>query len=128
MKFLVNRKLATRISIITTAITFAGMLLLWFVVSSRAASMVKSNITNQMTDAVESRAAIINDYVASAEEYMTAFALGSEVRDLLKDPENPDLLKKGQKYYIKVRAYKVDSKGAKVYGKYSKTKSVTIRK
>ena len=98
MKFLVNRKLATRISIITTAITFAGMLLLWFVVSNRAASMVKSNITNQMTDAVESRAAIINDYVASAEEYMTAFALGSEVRDLLKDPENPDLLKKGQKY------------------------------
>ena len=98
MKFCVNRKLATRISIITTAITFAGMLLLWFVVSNRAASMVKSNITNQMTDAVESRAAIINDYIASAEEYMTAFALGSEVRDLLKDPENPDLLKKSQKY------------------------------
>ena len=75
MKFLVNRKLATRISIITTAIIFAGMLLLWFVVSSRVASMVKNNITNQMTDAVESRAAIINDYVASAEEYLTAFSL-----------------------------------------------------
>ena len=98
MKFLVNRKLATRISIITTAITFAGMLLLWFVVSSRVSSMVKGNITNQMTDAVESRAAIINDYVASAEEYMAAFALGSEVRDLLEDPEDPYLLKKGQKY------------------------------
>ena len=59
---------------------------------------------------------------------MTAFALGSEVRDLLKDPENPDLLKKGQKYYIKVRAYKLDSKGGKVYGKYSKAKTVIIRK
>ena len=47
MKFLVNRRLATRISIITTAITFAGMLLLWFIVSSRVASMVKNNITNQ---------------------------------------------------------------------------------
>jgi len=34
MKFLANRKLATRISIITTAIIFAGMLLLWFIVSS----------------------------------------------------------------------------------------------
>lgn len=98
MKFLVNRKLATRISIITTAITFSGMLLLWFIVSSRIASMVKSNITNQMVDAVESRASIINDYVASAEEYMTAFALGSEVRDLLADPEDPVLLQKGQKY------------------------------
>lgn len=48
--------------------------------------MVESNITNQMIDAVESRASIINDYVASAEEYMTAFALGNEVHDLLATP------------------------------------------
>lgn len=74
------------------------MLLLWFIVSGRISSTVKDNITNQMTDAVESRAAIINDYVSSAEEYMMAFALGSEVRQLLEDPQNPDLLKKGQKY------------------------------
>lgn len=98
MKFLENRRLATRISIITTVITLAGMLLLWRTVSENAASMVSSDITNQMTDAVESRAAIINDYVTSAEEYMTAFALGSEVRELLADPKNPDLVKKVQKY------------------------------
>ncbi len=98
MKFLSNRKLATRISIITTIITFAGMLLLWIIVSNRVASMVENNITNQMIDAVESRASIINDYVTSAEEYMTAFALGSEVQNLLKDPDNPALLRAGQKY------------------------------
>lgn len=98
MKFLVNQKLATRISIITTVITFTGMLLLWLIVSGRIASMVKNNITNQMIDAVESRAAIINDYVASAEEYMAAFALGSEVRELLTDPEDPALLQKAQQY------------------------------
>lgn len=95
MKFLANRKLATRIGIITTALIFAGMLLLWYTVSNRISSMVEGNITNQMIDAVESRAAIINDYVSSAEEYMTAFALGSEVRDLLKDPENDALLQQG---------------------------------
>lgn len=98
MKFLVNQKLATRISIITTVITLAGMLLLWLTISSNAASTVKKDITNQMTDAVESRASIINDYVASAEEYMTAFALGSEVHELLEDPENPELLSRAQKY------------------------------
>lgn len=98
MKFLINQKLATRIGIITTAITLAGVLLLWIIVSTNAAATVKSDITNQMTDAVESRAAIINDYVSSAEEYMTAFALGSEVQELLKDPQNPDLIKKAQKY------------------------------
>lgn len=98
MKFLVNRKLATRISIITTVITLAGMVLLWFIVSGRMASMVESNITNQMIDAVESRASIINDYVASAEEYMAAFALGSEVRDVLQAPTDIDALQKAQKY------------------------------
>ncbi len=98
MKFLVNRKLAVRISIITTVITFWGMLLLWFIVSNRVSIMVEGNITNQMVDAVESRASIINDYVTSAEEYMMAFALGSEVSDLLVDPENPVLLQKGQQY------------------------------
>ena len=98
MKFLVNRKLATRIGIITTVITLAGMLLLWRTVSDRVSEIVKNDITNQMTDAVESRAAIINDYVASAEEYMTAFALGKEVHDLLMDPEGQELLASVRKY------------------------------
>ncbi len=98
MKFLANRKLATRIGIITTAITFTGMILLWFIVSSRISSMVENNATNQMIDAVESRAAIINDYVSSAEEYMSAFALSSEVRNLLMNPEDPALLQEAQRY------------------------------
>ena len=98
MKFLVNKRLATRIGAITTAITVVGMLLLWIIVSTNAAAMVKSDITNQMTDAVEARASIINEYVRSAEEYMTAFALSSEVHDLLLDPENPALLAKAQQY------------------------------
>lgn len=37
-------------------------------------------------------------------------------------------LKKGKTYYIKVRAYKLDSAGKKVYGKYSKVKKVTVTK
>lgn len=98
MKYLINQKLATRIGIITTAITFAGMLLLWFVVSGRVAAMVKNDITNQMIDVVESRASIINNYVTAAEEYVAAFALGSEVRELLEDPENPTLLQRAQQY------------------------------
>lgn len=98
MRFIENKKLATRIGVITTAITLIGMTLLWLVVSTNAASMVKKDITNQMTDAVESRASIINEYVLSAEEYMKAFALGVEVRDLLLNPDDPELLARAQKY------------------------------
>lgn len=96
-EILMNQKIATRIGIITTAITLAGMLL-WLIVSGSAVSTVKNDITNQMTDAVESRASIINDYVTSAEEYVTAFALGREVHDLLADPDNPEILEEVQRY------------------------------
>lgn len=51
-----------------------------------------------MIDAVESRASIINDYVTSAEEYLIAFSLGSEVHDLLSEPQDTALRQKGQKY------------------------------
>ena len=106
MRFLVNKKLAVRISVITTAVTLIGMLLLWAVVSTNAASMVKNDITNQMIDAVEARAAIISEYVASAEEYMSAFALGSEIQDLLKSPQDPELLAKAQAYTEEFAAVK----------------------
>ncbi len=98
MKFLANKKLSTRISILTTALILTGMLLLWIFVSANASSMVKNNITNQMNHAVEARAAIISEYVDTAEEYMTAFALGREVRQILFNPEDPELLKKAQEY------------------------------
>ena len=98
MKFIANKKLSVRIGIITTIITLVGMTVLWLFVSTNAASVVKSDITNQMTDAVESRAAIIDTYVLSAEEYMTAFALADEVHDLLLNPTDPELLARAQKY------------------------------
>ena len=37
-------------------------------------------------------------------------------------------LKKGKTYYVRVRAYKVDSTGKKVYGKYTSAKKVKITK
>lgn len=37
-------------------------------------------------------------------------------------------LKKGKTYYVKVRAYKLDSTNKKVYGSFSKVKKVTIKK
>ena len=101
-----KKKLAARIGIVTTAITLVGMTLLWLVVSTNTAAMVKNDITNQMTDAVEARAVIIDDYVRSAEEYMTAFALGSEVRELLLEPDDLALTARVQRYTEEFAAVK----------------------
>ena len=106
MKFLKKQKLATQISLLTSIITVAGLLLLWGSVIYKTTATVKANLTNQMTDAVKARAAIIDDYVASAEEYMTAFALSKEVEALLHDPENPDLIQQAQQYTEEFAAVK----------------------
>lgn len=98
MKLIKNQKLAARIGILTSIITIAGLLLLWGIVTYNASATVETNLTNQMTDAVKSRAAIINNYVASAEEYMSAFSLSSEVQDLLRDPGDPELISRAQQY------------------------------
>ncbi len=95
-----NRKLASRISILTTAITLTGMLLLWIVIAFSTASIVRDHITSQMTNAVESRAVIIDDYVSSAEEYLRAFAISGEVRALLADPDDPALLREARQYTV----------------------------
>lgn len=68
MKFMENKKLAARIGIMPIIVTLVGMAILWLFVSTNAASVVKNDITNQMTDAVELRASIIDAYVLSAEE------------------------------------------------------------
>lgn len=37
-------------------------------------------------------------------------------------------LKKRKTYYVKVRAYKLDSAGKKIYGKFSSVKKLSIKK
>lgn len=98
MKFLKKQKLAAQISILISIITITGLFFLWGIVTHNVSTTVKTNLTNQMMDAVKSRAAIINNYVTSAEEYMSAFALSNEVRNLLHDPENAELLEQVQQY------------------------------
>lgn len=93
-----NQKLVTKISILITIITLSGLLLLWALISINTKTMVEKDITNQMTNAVESRAAMIDDYVASAEEFLTAFSLSSDVQNLLTHPNNRKFLQKAQDY------------------------------
>lgn len=98
MKVVKKQKMATKISLLAALITITGLSLMWFMTTNNAAITIDANLTNQMTDAVKTRAAIINDYVSSAEEFMIAFSLSEDVTNLLHDPENPELIAKAQKY------------------------------
>ncbi|MBP0958099.1 MAG: methyl-accepting chemotaxis protein [Oscillospiraceae bacterium] len=104
MRFLKNMRLASRISLCILIVTVVGMLILWSLIAQNVSSIVEENISNQMYDAVNSRAAIIEDYVSGAEKTMVEFSLSSEVKNLLKDPNNTELTAKAQSFTEKYGA------------------------
>lgn len=57
-----------------------------------------------------------------------SFKKGKKTLDTTKFSKKISKLKKGRTYYVKVRAYKKDSCGKKIYGKYCKAKKITIKK
>lgn len=71
--------------------------------------------------------------VASVKGYEIVYSNNSKLKNAKKNTQTAltytmEKLTKGKIYYVKVRAYKVDSTGKKIYGKYSKVKKVKIVK
>ena len=95
-----NLKIATRTGILITLVLIIGFWGLWKSIDHQTSSLTEQSITNQMTDAVESRASIINNYVDMAEEYLIAFAQSDEVRNILKHPDSEEYLKRAQQYTV----------------------------
>ncbi len=61
--------------------------------------------------------------------YSTNSKMKSAKKAQAKTPKvTASRLQKGKKYYVQVRAYKFDSAKNRVYGNWSKTKSITIKK
>lgn len=104
MRFWKNMRLAARISICIAIVTIVGMIILCVLISNSVSSIVEKKISNQMYDAVNSRAAIIEDYVHGAEQTMVEFSFSSEVTNLLRSPENNEATAKAQSFTEKYGA------------------------
>ncbi len=89
-----NIKFAKRLSVYIAIPTILGVILIWIMASWFASNIVNQNIKSQMSDVVKSRSEIINDFIQSAEESLKTFSLGSQVRELLLSPNDPELQKK----------------------------------
>ena len=71
--------------------------------------------------------------VSKAEGYEIRYSVKSNLKNAktrtsLKGSKTISGLKKGKRYYVQVRAYKKDSKGERIYGKWSKKKRVKVLK
>lgn len=111
-----NTKLATKISILVLLILLTSFFALWKTVDKKSTELVDKVIANQMMDAVESRAYIINNYVESAEEYMIAFAKSDEVRNLLEHPDSAAYQARAQQYTVDFASVKGIFEGLYIAG------------
>lgn len=106
MNIFKNLRISIKIGIIMAIILIVGFCTLWKVVDNKSTNIVSEIITNQMTDSVQSRKEIINNYVVSAEEYLKAFALSDEIRDVLIHEGEEKYQKKAQEYTVQFAAVK----------------------
>lgn len=90
-------------------------------------SSVKNSGTKKMTIKLKKK-------VSGAKGYEVMYATNKKFTQNVKKTtltgtsKTIKSLKKGKTYYVKVRAYKLDSANSKVYGSFSKVKKVTIKK
>ena len=70
----------------------------------------------------------LNDYFFKDEEFLKKFKKSVTKKTSTKTTYTIKKLKKSKTYYVRVRAYKIDSAGKKVYSKYSKVVKVSIKK
>ncbi len=100
----------------------------WAKVSVKKASLksVKNN--------GKKKAKVVIKKVSGAKGYRIAYSTDKKMKKSVKTKLTTKTsfsltkLKKGKTYYVKVCAYKLDSTGAKVFGKYSQPKKVKIKK
>lgn len=95
-----NGKMVRNIGLIMYGAMIIVFLIVYLSVNNTSSKLVGEIITNQMTDAVESRAALIEEYVVSAEQHLVAYAQSDEVRNLLLNPDNKTIQTRTQEYTV----------------------------
>ena len=93
-----NIKLATKISIIVISILTIGLVVLWKSTDLKVSSIMKDQIMDEMDDALKTRGKIIEQYVQEAESYLIALGQSLELKEALKNPNDPAVIANAQSY------------------------------
>ncbi len=106
-----NTKLAVKTSILISLFLFISLFGLWSLINKTCTDFVFDNITNHMTDAAETRSFIIQNYVDTSEQYLTAFSKSDAIVNLVKNPDDPEAFKIAQQYTLEMAAVKGNFEG-----------------
>ena len=93
-----NKKMSTVITFIISVMTAVCMLLLFITASNNMVGNMRETAMDNMQTSLESKTAIIDEYVKSAEDLLTAFSKAPVIREMLKNPDDLSAVAAAQAY------------------------------
>ena len=117
-----NMKITAKAGIAVSLVLAIGFLIICKSIATITTNMINEQINNQLTDAVESRTAIMEDYVTTAEDYLKAYSKSNEIKDIFRSNEDPEVIKNAQAYTVDYTSVK----GEIFAGIYAANKNTTI--
>lgn len=87
--------------VIVMAVVF---LFVYIFMNSAMTNSIRNSAIESMETIVQERSQLIENYVAEAENYLTAYSRAGEIRDLQLNPEDPDIVATAQAYTEKFSA------------------------
>lgn len=116
-------KLGLRISVTVFVIQLIAFIALFAFISLSVSGSTQKSVVNNMQTAALDRSEIINNYIQSTEDTLTAYLHAGQIYDLLRDPSNEEYVAAAQKYTEKFSKGIVNLEG--IYASSWDTKMLT---
>lgn len=91
-------KISVKVSLYIAVIQIAVMLCLFLFISLSVSENMKQTAINTMQTISTDRARLIEDYIRSSEEFLTAYSRAGEIANLLNAPEDKKAIAEAQKF------------------------------
>ena len=93
-----NRKLSTRISLLTAVITLSCVAILFFIADNNMTEVITETVESNMLTSLDAKAQIIDEYIHNAETVLLSFSKSGELKNFLKDTKDAELKAVAQEY------------------------------
>lgn len=91
-------KIATIIAVAIAFVQLLSVTVLYNIVGNNVTSGVEADALHNMKASLNSRQVVLENYIKSAEDYLTAYSRAGEIYDLLKNPTSKEAFEAAQKY------------------------------
>lgn len=85
-----NLKMGTKISVTIFITLSVGLVILWAILNARMTGVMRDQTIARLTEATESRTALIDKYLENAEMFYKGYGQSDAVTNLLKNPNNKE--------------------------------------